>query len=117
MFKVTRWTNTGNWSITDEYRNFLHTDGEAYYRCGEYWPTRELAQAVLDKYQPPHVWEHGDVFSVLVECGHDIHMMFVHITHDRATMIRLSDKGTLVQEEYPDYLKNATFLFNIREKL
>jgi len=54
------------YTIQDEENgNYLHSDGSWFMLCPEWWPTREFAQAVLDKYQPPkpeHVWEHGDVF-------------------------------------------------------
>ena len=113
MFKVTKWTNSGNWSITDENRNYMHGDGSVFHRCGEYWPTREQAQAVLDKYQPPHVWEHGDVFED--RTGRYI-MMYLnpkfgkeqvcHLNHNLAAGCRVSR-----------YFRSATFLFNIKDKL
>jgi hypothetical protein len=48
-FEVRRMTSNGNWSINDGSGIYLHADGRSYYRCGEYWPTKEQAQAVLDK--------------------------------------------------------------------
>ncbi len=46
--------------------DYMHRDGEIVPGATEYWPTREQAQAVLDKFQPKHVWVHGDVFT---NCG------------------------------------------------
>ena len=111
MFKVTEYC-TGSYQIINGDKR-LHSDGSIY-ETTEYWPTRELAQAVLDKYQPvpKHVWKHGDVFKTP---GYLI-MMFVK-THDKpAKVIYLNDdmNATCKTQEY---LGNATFLFNIREKL
>ena len=35
----------------NENGNYLHSDGNWFKLCPEWWPTRELAQVVLDKYQ------------------------------------------------------------------
>jgi len=113
MFKVTKWTNNGNWSVTDENRNYMHADGSVFHRCGEYWPTREQAQVVLDKHQPPHVWKHGDVFKdedgCLAMCAHITHVTIPQIIH-----LTGPDTGSYERWE-EDH--NATFLFNIKDKL
>ena len=112
MFKVTKGTNSGNWSITDENRNYMHGDGSVFHRCGEYWPTREQAQAVLDKYQPPHVWEHGDVFQI----GKCI-MMYLSAYPEPAVIHLNVEHTQRVWWNLPGYLTGATFLFNIKDKL
>ncbi len=102
--------------VSDKY---MHRDGEMIKGAPEYWPARELAQAVLDKYQPEHVWEHGDVF----ESGDPITsgiMMYVYpiISHKTEPILVYINQGY-----YPPtkgintYLKDATFLFNIKDKL
>ena len=74
--------------IVDDNYNYLHSDGVVY-PCGEYWPTKEQAQAVLDKFRhaekfarlafsysmgtasfqtkiepkPKHIWVHGMCLS------------------------------------------------------
>ena len=120
MFKVHRFTSTGNWSVTDENHDCMHADGSVYHRCGEYWPTKEQAQAVLDKHQPPHVWEHGDVFKR--ESG----AVLIYLVVDAGPV------AYCVRPDYhphPDYhpavavpnlkvcLSDATFLFNVEGKL
>ena len=60
MFEVKKYT--GRWYIIDERGFSLHRNGDSFYSCPEWFPIQELAQAVLDKYWPSHVWEHGDVF-------------------------------------------------------
>ena len=97
------------WNKVDD--SFLHSNGNIFPACPEWWPTRELAQAVLDKYQPKHVWEHGDVFE-----GTLYTMMFLHSKHERPTVVYLNSDIAALQS-VSRYLENATFLFNIREKL
>ena len=120
MFKVTQWTSTGNWSITDENKNYMHGDGSVFHRCGEYWPTREQAQAVLDKYQPPHVWKHGDVFKresgtvliyLIVNKGPVIYSVYspYHVYPGYHPMVAAPNPEVC--------LSDATFLFNIKDKL
>lgn len=48
-FKVRRMSSR-SWAITDRTGYYLHSDGQLYYFCSEHWPTREQAQAVLDKF-------------------------------------------------------------------
>ena len=115
MFKVRQWTNNGNFSITDEDRNYMHGDGVVYHRCGEYWPTRKLAQAVLNKYQPPHVWEHGDV--LILNEGTIATYHCLAFPHSVPAIFSLDGHKTFHGDIVPCALVSAEFLFNIREKL
>lgn len=91
----------------------LHSDGSIYDgHCAEWWPTREQAQAVLDKYQPVHVWEHGDVFDV-----GGCKMMYLRWYDHRSGVMHLDTFNTGVHNRVDDYLCGATFLFNIKDKL
>ena len=93
-------------------RDYLHSDGEVF-GTKEYWPTRELAQAVLNKYQPPHVWDHGDVFRT----KHGMLMIcfgFYGLLTPKAFCLNGPIMGPVVSG---DPFERATFLFNIREKL
>lgn len=60
---------------------------------------------------PPHVWKHGDVFK-----NGGGFMMYVHPNHSNAQMfwLRRSWRTTC---SIAEYRKNATFLFNIKDKL
>ena len=110
MFKIRNMG--GNFYISDGEHHYMHRDGEIVSHAAEYWPTRELAQAVLDKYQPvpKHVWKHGDVFKTL---GGSI-MMFVKIYDKPARVIYLNDDlNTTCKTQ--EYLEDATFLSNIME--
>ena len=91
-------------------RDYLHSNGKVY-GTREYWPTPELAQAVLDKYQPPHVWEHGDVFE---NWGGVIMIYLMPNTGPEVRSIVCQCTGTC---NVISQLEDATFLFNIREKL
>ena len=115
MFKVMQWTNNGNFSITDENRNYMHGDGVVYHRCGEYWPTRKLAQTVLDKYQPPHMWEHGDV--LVLDGGTIATYHRLAFPHSVPAIFSLDGHKTFHGDTVPCVLVSAKFLFNIREKL
>ena len=91
-----------------EWKRFLHSDGSVY-RTVEYFPTREQAQAVLDKFQPKHVWKHGDVFET--KTGGTIMVYLIVADGPVVYVLDYSGpgKGTV------DYcLKDATFLFNIK---
>ena len=106
MFRVKRYMK-GDWFISDGFK-FLHSDGSIYYTV-ELFPTGETAQAVLDKYQPEHVWKHGDVFENC--CGKQIYLkreggeITVNLGHE-------DSNGTPAVQ-----LPGAKFLFNIKEKI
>ncbi len=87
----------------------LHSDGSIL-TTSEYWPTREQAQAVLDKFQPKHVWVNGDVFKN--EFGTS--MIFLDpLTGKEVRSISSRCAGTCGLNQ----LIAATFLFNIKDKL
>lgn len=90
---------------------YLHSDGSIY-GTGEYWPTREDAQAVLDKFQPKHVWKHGDVF--INRTGTT--MIYIMLINKPQIFCCPGEcSGHVTDMEY--YLENAKFLFNIKEKI
>ena len=99
-----------NYYVSDGFDNYLHSDGSVL-SCAEFWPTREQAQAVLDKYQPEHVWEHGDVFKR--ESG--TVMIYIDTIGKGASVFCVDHKpyvnGGLSCTD------GATFLFNIKDKL
>jgi hypothetical protein len=104
------------WVVRDEGMNHLHCDGSVYHMCPEYWPTREQAQAVLDKHRP-HVWKHGDVFR-RKSGAVDIYIMLNAgpIVYNLRSKYYRGHPGTAA----PDYkvcLADAKFLFNIKDKL
>ena len=90
----------------------MHRDGEIVHGATEYWPTREQAQAVLDKFQfqPPHVWKRGDVFY---------YSNCIMVYWEQADQPRVSymEDGLTASCNVTSYLKYATFLFNIKDKL
>lgn len=125
--------------IIDDNHNYLHSDGVVY-PCGEYWPTQEQAQAVLDKYRyieksvrlvrsysmgvasflakitPKHVWVEGDIgvnsFGDVVE--------FTYCTSSRLPQILFltgDDRGSYKGWDDSIDPGEATFLFNIKDKL
>jgi len=152
----------------------LHSDGSIY-RVREFWPTRELAQAVLDKWQhehdewqqvvetahaaikartvrqvaamvareiriearttrlaadardaleairarkPEHVWVHGDVFMAKTRDQGQQAMIYLNPSPHALSVIFLHPNGkNWASHAVSRYLKDATFLFNIREKL
>ena len=95
--------------------NYLHSDGRVF-NTPEYFPTREAAQAVLDKFQPKpkHEWKHGDVFKT----SSGVIMMYHEFTAGRKSevvcVVGLCG-GPSLNMEYS--LQDATFLFNIKEKI
>ena len=114
MFSVEHNTyHSDNYMIMDENRNYMHRDGSIVSRCSERWPTREQAQAVLDKYQPPHVWEHGDVFK-------NETCLWIYLEPDgipRVLSLDCPECDCNVGSTPSIQLSNAEFLFNIKEKL
>jgi hypothetical protein len=119
MFEVKRTSNMRGanvFKIVDDNHNYLHSDG-AVYNCGEYWPTREQAQVVLDKYRPLHVWRHGDVF---VGMDGEKYMYFRLVQgYPRGVPMVFSLDGYIVYRgsKIIPICKYATFLFNINDKL
>ena len=106
MFKVEQ---CQSYKIVNEQGDFLHSDGTKLPR-GEFWPTKEQAQAVLDRHQPKHVWVHGDVFTV----GR---YPMVYIREGSSVYIYHLTPCHTVTHTLKTYLKDATFLFNIKDKL
>ena len=97
--------------IVDYNHNYLHSDGSVY-NCGEYWPTREHAEQILDEYypKPKHVWKNGDVFKI-----QNFPMMCLCESTSRRVYHLTS--GHMATCSMESYLKDATFLFNIKDKL
>ena len=99
---------------TEDHAKFLHSDGSLYYTV-EYFHTRELAQAVLDKFypKPEHVWENGDVFISGTTSGS--HMIYMHYFDDRKDQVFSLNKdigGPAINIDA--CMKGAKFLFNIK---
>jgi len=121
MFKVNMCCNRQRvnvFKIVDDNYNYLHSDG-AIYPCGEYWPTRKQAQAVLDKFQPKHIWKHGDVFRNGNKHNPGT-MMYLHPEKDyrgREPQVVYVHKDTYPYAPVEQYTDGATFLFNIKDKL
>jgi len=114
MFEV-RNGSVSNCYISDGNNNYLHSDGSVL-SCAEFWPTKEQAQAVLDKYPPPRVWKHGDVFTS--KAAPFICLMFDG--SERLRIFHLGSRaiGNSVSPKYlGEYLEDATFLFNVKDKL
>jgi hypothetical protein len=111
-------------NISDKYYigkgtgDYMHRDGEVVHECCEFWPTREQAQAVLDKFQPPpppHVWVHGDVFRT----SRGSVMFCVRMCNGTMRLAHLRSSRRL-DSDYDSVartLSNTTFLFNIKDKL
>ncbi len=118
MFKIITGTRIdGSCYVQDDKarRQFLHSDGSVHCTV-EYWPTRELAQAVLDKYQPEHVWVHGDVFRSAAGGWVGV---FFHLTFPNSLPMVFSLDGhkAIHGDDVVDCIISAKFLFNIKDKL
>lgn len=101
--------------ISDGTNRYLHSDGSIY-SCVEFWPFKEIAEEILDKYypKPAHVWKHGDVMKV----GGNPYMFFKLQRSDSIPMIVGLDGVHAVHGLYAIRLtQNAEFLFNINDKL
>lgn len=124
MFKIREWRqDSGNYYLDDGHNNNLHSDGSVIPCAREYWPTREQAQAVLDKHQPKHVWKHGDVFDEKYSCYPKI---YIHVWGEKPQVFHLTGgmygcngMGLPACSAVSSYIDNpnATFLFNIADKL
>ncbi len=113
-FEVTnKYAPTGNYYIGRGISDYMHRDGEIVRDAVEYWPTEEQAQAVLDKFQPKHVWVHGDVFRNL---NYDwIYLKPAGVP--RVMCITCPEGDSDIGSTPGLQLMNATFLFNIVDKL
>jgi len=103
--------------ISDGEENYLHSDGSVV-RVYEFFETPADAKKVLDKFypKPKHVWEHGDVFK---SHKNDDFMMYIN-TRDfpegRQVFYLPNDRGSgICNTKTEEYLKNAKFLFNIKD--
>ena len=74
----------------------------------------ERQQKDLEK-PPEHVWEHGDVFKT-PERNIMIYLKFV-FGPPRTVCIVGPCGGVVEQQYFKNVLRNAKFLFNIKEKL
>lgn len=115
MFEVRRWYGSGNYYIKDEKDNYMHRDGAVVYDAAEYWRTEEEAQAVLEKFQPKpkHKWEHGDVF----ENYNGTPMIFIQNWDGSKKMVFCTGSCNFDHPDVGHYFRDATFLFNIKDKL
>lgn len=99
---------------------YLHSDGQSLSTI-EFWPTREHAQAVLDKFypEPKHEWEHGDVFRSN-GMDHGQTMVYLHPEkryEKRKPSVVYVSSDTYAYSEVDVYLIGAKFLFNIKDIL
>lgn len=117
MFQVREYASCGYYYLDDGDDNCMHRDGEIIPHAREYWPTREQARTVLDKFRPKHVWKHGDIFH---PCGGQIShtMMYVDPNVDhRSTQVVYVHEALVPTGPVKAYLSGAVFLFNIEDAL
>ena len=112
MFKIDECITSKSFAIRRG-MSYLHSDGSIY-RTGAYFPTREDAQKVLDKFQPKHVWVHGDVF--MSGCLPMIYFEYACQKAPQAICLTRPIAGPALGN-MDHRLKTAKFLFNILEKL
>ncbi len=106
--------------ISDGKRRYMHRDGEIVYDACEYWTSHRLAQAVLDEFQPKHVWKHGDVFR----SSWGSTMIYI-ILEKKSLAYCVQTEYTKHAYAHPNVavpslsaaIEDATFLFNIKDKL
>ena len=117
-FKIMRWNRSPRvgqqkFSLETENEFYLHSNGRVLYGYTEYWPTREMAEEILDKYypKPAHVWEHGDVFRR--KSGT---VMMYSNTLEKGASVFCVDH-TPYGNGVMSCLDDAVFLFNIKDKL
>ncbi len=111
MFNVDECILGFSYAIRDG-KTYLHSDGSIH-QTGEYWPTREYAQKVLDKFypKPKHEWKHGDVFDNKAES------IMIYLTPLSGPEIRSINHPCTGDCDVAIQLNKAEFLFNIKEKL
>jgi len=120
MFEIKHTIGSEVVFISNEKMSYLHSDGSIY-DVAEFFPSKEIAQKVLDKFypKPEHVWEHGDVF----ESGHPINsgtMMYIRLNEGNKKcqpQVVYVNQDTYSYSSPEAYLNGAKFLFNIREKI
>ena len=123
MFNVCTYMQNGDLDhccVRDSYdlNRYLHSDGQVF-NTPEYWPTKEAAQAVLDKFypKPKHVWEHGDVFKSVHKFIPDV-MMYLHPEKKhgkRGPRVVYMSSDTYAYGPINQYLADTKFLFNIKD--
>ncbi len=94
----------------------MHRDGTIVYQAEEYWPAEKEAQAVLAKFQPKHVWRHGDVFKFNRSFNEGT-MIYLENSTNFTPEVRYVNTAAKASEDIEYYLVKATFLFNIENKL
>lgn len=116
MFKVKLGSGILNtYFISDGDRNYMHRDGTILHDACEYWVGWEAAQAVLDKFQPAHVWKNGDIFK-----SHSNTMVYHKFFGHRGSAAVCVDPNTAVVGPSGDLeatMENAVFLYNICDRL
>lgn len=98
--------------LVDTARNGLHSDGTIYYACYEFFPSREAAQTILDKFypKPGHVWKHGDVFNYKGT-------IMIYLTPLTGPEVRSISCRCTGDCDVDTHIHDAKFLFNIKEKI
>ena len=102
----------------DTVYRYLHCDGRVIDVC-EYFESKEAAQAVLDRFypEPEHVWKHGDVFT---PTNNTDEVMIYLETFRGVELFCVGNGKPCLADHRPSittWLKDAIFLFNIKEKL
>lgn len=92
--------------------NNLHSDGSVY-KTAEYFPTLEVAQAVLDKYQPQYVHKHGDI---LVN-NDGVSVIYLVINCIPRAYCLGSYGVPRWGRELAEFLTGAKFLFNVNDRI
>lgn len=116
MFKIEKAGD--QFVIADTTRNSLHSNGNKYFGCYEYFPTKKVAKKVLDEYypNPEHVWEHGDVFTSGSPTNPGI-MMYVKLINASSYFVLYLNNNNVAHGLPGTYLDGAEFLFNIKGKI
>lgn len=117
MFEITtQQYSRGVSYISNGNDNYLHSDG-CVYNVREYFPTKKIAQKVLDKFfpKPEHKWKHGDVFKSGL--NHHLLMVYLEILNKQPIAFCLESPISGPTTGIYGDLADATFLFNIKEKI
>jgi len=115
MFEIKHTIGSEVVFISNEKMSYLHSDGSIY-DVAEFFPSKEIAQKVLDKFypKPEHVWEHGDVF---VTKG-DLFMIYIAPIYNKpALAFCLTPPIGGPASDTNDCLSRGKFLFNIKDKI